>query len=626
MQSEISSQKRSAIKNMKKNFREKYAELIQQIPYLPRALALVWQASRKWTLAWGILLVVQGVLPVATVYLTREVVNSLVAAMSAETIGSWETVKTPLLYVGLMALVLLLTEVLRSVTTWVRTAQSELVSDHITEIIHTQAISLDLSFFEDSSYYDTLHRARVDAMSKPIALLENMGSLTQNGITLLAMSGVLLSYSGWLPLILLGSTLPALWVVSRSTIRFHAWRLRNTKAQRRTRYLDWMLTDQRSAAEIRIFDLGRIFQKNFQKLRERLRSERLKLIKDQMWTELLAGFLGLSFTGITLAWMVWRAVNGSFSLGDLALFYQAFNQGQRVMRSLLRNVGDIYKNLLFLENLFDFLNLRPKISDPTDGNNLSAQIEQGIKLENLDFAYPGTERLALKNFNLTIPANQIVALVGENGAGKSTLIKLLCRFYDPAKGKITFDGTDLRNLQLKDVRRLITVLFQVSVQYQDTVRNNIAFGDLESNPSLDEIKSAAYAAGADIPINKLPTTYETIIGRWFGGGELSVGEWQRISLARAFLRKAQLIILDEPTSAMDSWAEADWLARFRDLVAGQTALIVTHRFTTAMQADIIHVMDAGRIIESGTHAELMAQDGLYAKSWKQQTRAGMGDL
>ena len=610
---------------MKKNFKEKYSEFINQLPYLPKALSLVWSAARPWTVAWGVLLVVQGVLPVATVYLTRDVVDSLVYALSVE-IMTWDILKVPLFYVALMALVLLLTEILRSITAWVRTAQSELVSDHISGIIHTQAIALDLSFFEDSSYYDTLHRARVDAMSKPVALLENMGSLIQNGITLIAMSGVLLAYSVWLPLILLGSTLPALWVVARSTIRFHAWRLRNTEAQRRTRYLDWMLTDQRSAAEIRIFDLGRIFQKNFQQVRTRLRTERLKLLKDEMWRELLAGVLGLTVTGLTLAWMIWRVIQGTFSLGDLALFYQAFNQGQRVMRSLLRNAGDIYKNLLFLENLFDFLNLRSKISDPVEENNISAKIHQAIKLENVDFAYPGSERLALKNFNLTIPAKKIVALVGENGAGKSTLIKLICRFYDPVQGKITFDGNDLRDLKLKELRRLITVLFQVSVQYQDTVRNNIAFGDLESNPGLDEIKKAAHAAGADIPVNKLPTGYETIIGRWFGGGELSVGEWQRISLARAFLRKAQLIILDEPTSAMDSWAEADWLARFRDLVADQTALIVTHRFTTAMQADIIHVMDAGRIVESGKHAELMAQDGLYAKSWRQQTRAGMGDV
>ena len=226
---------------MKKHFFAKLNELIKQLPYLPRALSLVWGASRPWTLAWVILLVIQGLLPVATVYLTRAVVDSLVTALAAETIASWDTLQRPLLFVGLMALTLLLSESLRSITVWVRTAQSELVSDHIHELIHTQAISLDLSFYETPEYYDILHRARIDALSKPIALLENVGGLMQSVITLIAMSGVLLAYSIWLPLILLSSTLPALWVVARSTIRYHQWRVRNTTHERRSRYLDWML-------------------------------------------------------------------------------------------------------------------------------------------------------------------------------------------------------------------------------------------------------------------------------------------------------------------------------------------------------------------------------------------------
>lgn len=608
---------------MRKFFSPKLSDLIQQLPYLPRALSLVWSVSRRWTLTWAVLLVVQGVLPVAIVYLTRAVVDSLVTALGANTIANLDTLKSPLTFVGMMAFVMILTESLRSLTNLVRSTQSELVSDHIYELIHSQAINLDLSFYETPDYYDKLHRARVDAINKPVALLENIGSLVQNGITLIAMSGVLLSYSVWLPLVLLGSTLPALWVVVRSTIRYHNWRVRNTSTERRTRYLDWMLTDQHSAAEMRIFNLGISFKKTFQQLRKQLRGERLNLIQDQTRAEIAASLFALLATGLTLAWVVWRAILGMFSLGDLALFYAAFNQGQRILRTLLNNVGDIYRNLFFLENLFEFLNLKPQINNSAHIQTLPEGIQSNIQLHNITFAYPGSQRLALTNFELTIPARRIVAIVGENGAGKSTLIKLLCRLYDPASGQITFDGVDLRDLPLQNVRRLITVLFQDPVKYQDTVANNIAFGDLEATPGLAEIENAAHAAGADIPVNKLPEGYETIIGRWFGGGELSIGEWQRIALARAFLRSASLIILDEPTSAMDSWAEADWLSRFRELVAGQTALIITHRFTTAMQADIIHVMDEGKIVESGTHDELMTMNGRYAQSWQKQIRAQM---
>jgi ATP-binding cassette subfamily B protein len=241
-------------------------------------------------------------------------------------------------------------------------------------------------------------------------------------------------------------------------------------------------------------------------------------------------------------------------------------------------------------------------------------------LHNVTFAYPGASRPALDNFNMVIPAGQITAIVGENGAGKTTLIKLLCRFYDPEKGRLTIDGTDIRDLSFSALRQRITVLFQDPVRYHDTVRNNIAFGDIDSSPDIDRIQAAAEAGGADAPINRLPQGYQAVLGKWFGGAELSGGEWQRLALARAFLRNAEFIILDEPTSAMDSWAEADWLLRFRQLVTGRTALIITHRFTTALQADMIHVAHQGRIVESGSHQQLLAQKGRYAASWSRQMR------
>lgn len=632
-------------------------ELGRQLPYLPRAVALVWRGARLWTIAWLVLLVAQGLLPVATVYLTRAVVDSLVTARDAG--ADWDAIQPTLIWVALMALVLLINEVLRSVSNWVRIAQGELVSDHVSGLIHAQSVRLDLGFFESPAFYDQLHRARVDAIGRPVALLESMGGLAQNAITLVAMAAVLLTFGPWIPAVLVLSTLPALYVVARYVVRFNRWRVSNTTNERRTQYYDWLITWHESAAEIRLFALGEHYRRAYQTLRAQLRSGRLQLAKEQAYAEIAAGTVALLAMGATMGWMVWQAVRAVITLGDLALFFQAFNQGQRLMRSLLNNAGEVYRNLFFLENLFEFLALRPTVVTDTkhgsmpngpisDGSKPNGDIPEGsvpnrsipdgsmpmvlqgdIRFESVRFNYANSERAALDGLELTIPAGQIAAIVGANGSGKSTLIKLLCRFYDPQSGRIQVGDNDLSAFPLEDLRRQISVLFQQPAHYHETVADNIAHGDHFIEPSLDQIQAAARAAGADATIQRLPHSYQTVLGKWFGGSELSLGEWQRIALARAFLRQAFLIILDEPTSAMDSWAEADWLSRFRELVSGRTALIVTHRFTTALQADVIHVMDAGRIVESGTHGELMNKGGRYAQSWRQQTRGestGLAEL
>jgi len=588
----------------------------RQLPYLPKALKLVWDAAPIWTAAWAALLIVQGVLPVATVYLTRALVNSLVALISGEV--GWEAVRVPLFLVLLMALVLLMQTLLASLSTWVRTAQSELVSDAMSDRIQAQALMLDMTYYETPSYYDQLHRARVDAMNSPLLLLENMGNLVQNGITLVAMAGVLLPYGLWVPAALLISTLPALYIVGSYSVRQHRWQVENTDARRRSFYYDWIISDRNTAAEIRIFELGELFRDRYRTTRSKLRRERINLERSQVLAQLLAGILGLLVMGISLAWMLWQTAQGIYTLGDLALFYQAFNQGQRLMRTLLQSAGRIYSNLLFLENLFEYLALKPLITAPPDPAPFPTPLQTGITFENVLFHYPDSEKASLDGFNLTIPAGQVTAIVGENGAGKSTLIKLLCRFFDPDSGTVSIDGTDIRRFDPADLQHQFTIMFQQPVAYQDTASNNIAFGNLSSKPSAEDIEQAAIAGGADVPISKLPSGYETVLGKWFGDAELSVGEWQRVALARAYLRQAPIIVLDEPTSAMDPWAEADWLSRFRTLAQDRTALIISHRFTTAMHADVIHVMVDGRVIESGSHSELLDQDGFYARSWLAQ--------
>jgi ATP-binding cassette subfamily B protein len=593
--------------------------LRSQAPYIPKTVKLVWQATGMWMVGWLALLLVQGILPVAVVYMTRQVVDSLVGVVRTGAIGGIKAYDH-LFPLAVLGALLVGEQVLRTAVQWVRTVQGERIQDHMTGLIHEKALAADLGFFDSPAFYDRLHRAQMEAKSRPLMLLEGMGSLVQNGLTLAGMAVLLISYSPWIPLLLLSGTLPVLWVALRYAVRFNDWRLRNTVEERRCHYFDVLITNREAAPELRLFDLGGHYRNAYQRLRARLRGEKIALERGRLAAELGAGTLALLTTALAMLWMILRTVSGRASVGDVVLFYQAFGQGQRLLATLLRNTGEIYQNVLFLENLFELLSIDPQVRDPLSPLPAPPLVE-GIRFENVDFRYPGSDRRVLQGFNLALNAGEIAAIVGENGEGKTTLVRLLCRFYDPEKGRISADGSDLRDLAQDEWRRRITVLFQEPVRYHVTSSENIAHGDLAARPGPGEIETAARAAGAHDLIRRLPEGYETVLGRWFGGVELSTGEWQRLALARAFLRKARLIILDEPTSMLDAWAEAQWFSRFRTLAAGCTVLIISHRLAMTMQADVIHVMGGGRIIESGTHADLLTLGGRYREAWE-TSRAG----
>lgn len=584
-----------------------------------RGLQLVREAAGGWTLLWGTLLVLQGVIPAALVYLSKIAVDLIGSAIQSAggLAGTIPAIWPPL---ALIPILWIAGQLIGSIITRVRMIQSELVQDHIHALIHEKSLSLDMEFFDSPASYDALHRARIDAISQPLALLESMGSLVQNGITLLALAAMLAAYAAWLPVLLIFTAIPGLWVMGRHILREHKWRLQNTANERRSRYYDLLLTDQKSAAELRLFGLGSHFRTAFTDLRTNLRQGRIALATMEMKAELSAGIISWAGGLAGMAWMLLRALQGMARLGDLVLCYQSFQQGQKLMRSLFESAGRIYRSTLFLESLFEFLAVTPAITSPADPAAPVERIMEGIRFDRVGFRYPGSSRSALHDFDLTLPGGRITAIVGHNGAGKSTLIKLLCRYYDPDSGKITIDGKALHEFSLPGLRGMMTVLFQEPVHFHTTVSENIAAGDLASAPGPERIRTAARDAGADGPIGRLPDGYDTILGKMFGGAELSVGEWQRIALARAFLRNAPIVILDEPTSAMDSWAENDWLARFREMTRGKTVLIITHRFTTAMHADNIQVMEGGRVTESGTHHQLVEMGGHYAQSWRAQMR------
>jgi|CZKF01.1.fsa_nt_gi ATP-binding cassette subfamily B protein len=585
-------------------------QFFRQLPAGRRALALVWGAARGWTVAWGILLVGQGLIPAGQALLLRSLVNRLVAS------HGWVTIAPPALGIASLWIA---AQFFSSALAWVRAVQAERVQDEVHRLIHVQALRLDLAFYDHPESYDQLHRARVDAISQPLALLESLGSLVQNGLGFLVLAGILWTYAGWLPLLLVCTAIPGLLLVARHILKEHRWNIEHTSQERRTRYLDWLITERSAAAELRLFDLGTYHRKAFESLRESLREGRLRLVRQGAVTELGAGCLAWGGSLLGLGWMLHRTLAGKAGLGDLLLCFQAFQQCQILLRSLLEGAGKMYRSLLFVDNLDEFLLLRPAIL-PGPAGEQGLPVKDSIRFEGISFTYPGGFHRALDGFDLEIPKGKVVALVGHNGAGKSTLIKLLCRFYDPDAGRILLDNVDLRAMDQEALRRRIAVLFQDPVHYHASVRENIAFGDLDGLSDQARVRQAAQDAGALEPIGRLPDGFEALLGKWFGGAELSGGEWQRIALARAFFRRASLIILDEPTSSMDSWAEQDWLGRFRTLTEGKTALMITHRFTTAMHADIIHVLDKGRVIESGTHTELVALGGAYATSWAAQMR------
>lgn len=590
----------------------------QRARYLPNALRLVWAAASGWTVAWAILLVLQGVIPAATVYLTKVVVDAVAEAMGAGL--SWEVAATVVGPAVVLGGLLLLQEAFGGVMSWVQTAQSELLRDHIKSRLHEQASTLDLGYFEDSAYNDLMTRANEEADGRTLSLLQNLGQMIRHGITLGGVAVILVPYGLWLPLALIGATLPALWVAVRHKQRHHDWWDRTTDQRRWVNYYSTMLTHPVAAPEMRLLQLGDYFQREYGRLRTSLREKNLELKRSQSVARLGAGAWSLLVTTGVMGWMGMRALQGTATMGDLALLYRAFSESSGLLRTLLSSLGSLYADLLFLEHLFTYLSLESTVERPADPVPVPVIVESDIRFENVGFRYPGSDEWVLRHFDVTLPAGATVAIVGPNGAGKSTLTKLLCRFYDPQEGRVSIGGVDLRSFDPSVLRRRMTVMFQHPMRYVATAADNVRFGDVHADANPGRLEAAVKAGGASRLMERLVDGDDTLLGKQFKGGtELSGGEWQRLTLARAFYRQAPLVILDEPTSYMDSWAEMQWLERFYKHVQDRTALIITHRFTTAMHADVIFVMREGEIVERGTHDELVDTGGMYASSWQAQT-------
>ena len=532
-----------------------------------------------------------------------------------------DTFQAALLWIGLIGLVSLLGDGCSALSKLTQTVQTEAVSDRVHSLLHTKSIQVDLQYYENTDYYNTLHRAQEQATYRPQMVLASLLQVGQSGLSLLGILALLSSLNWMVPLLLSIATIPGILMRVRYTGKAYGRVSSWTESERQSDYFHTLLTTEPHAKEIRLFNLGSLFSQWFQTLRTKIRREKIYLATQQSRIDLITNGSATLAVCVAGGITAHQTIQGAITLGGFVMYYQAFGRGQGFLRELLTNLIGLYENSLFLQDFYQFLDLKPTIVEPEDPKPLSPSWETGIHLENVSFNYAHSQRSVLKNINLTIEPGEVVAIVGANGAGKTTLIKLLCRLYQPTMGTITLDGVDLGDYSMTELRRQISVLFQDYIHYQLTVKENIWLGDIEVEPDSERIWAAAHKAGAHPTIDRLPHGLDTRLGNWFEQGEeLSIGQWQKIALARTFLRDARLVILDEPTSALDPQAEAEVFARFRQLVRGRTAIIISHRLSTIKMVDRILVLSDGQLAESGSHEELMQQQGLYARLFTTQAQ------
>ncbi len=590
-----------------------WAELREALRHTRMTLALVWRSSPPQTVALGVLTLVGGLVPLGVAYAGKRIVDAVVGHDRDATLR-W--------VVAELALVVALALVQRGLGL-VRNVLGARLGVDINVSILEKALGLELRFFEDPEFYDKLTRARREASSRPIALITTAFGLIQSVITLVGYGALLVRFSGWAVLALCVATVPATMAemrFSKLTFNLRNWR---SPESRRLVYLEYVLANDEHAKEVKLFGIGPLLLDRYKKLSEQFYEEDRKLyLRRAKWTQLLS-LVGTGTFYAAYAAMALMAAAGALTLGNMTMYVVAFRQGQQAFQSVLGSIGDMYEHNLYMSNLWDYLKLAGEGALVTLRDREAEaprEASQGIVLEDVGFKYPGKDAWALRHVSLAIPAGESLALVGQNGAGKTTLVKLLTRLYEPTEGRIVLDGRDLREWDPEVLRKRFGVLFQDFNQYQLKIRENVGMGSVEHLEDEPRIERAVDAGGAKEIVSSLSEGLDAPLGRWFQDGtELSGGQWQKIALARGFMREeADILVLDEPTAALDAEAEHAVFTRFRELAKGRTTIVISHRFPTVRMARNIVVLDHGTIVERGTHDELVALGGQYAKMFELQ--------
>ncbi len=587
---------------------------------LVKSFQLVFKAHPPATIAIAIVALITAFLPVAQAWVGKLIVDGVVDAIKQQPKmtameGFYSVMPWLLIELGLFTM----SSVLGQVRSLIERMLSARIRHEIQTRIMRKAMTLDLQFFEDSEFYDMLRNATIQADWRALDIMRTGFGVVQGGITLASFVVMLFAFNPIITLILFGAAIPAFLAQKRfSELDYSLHTGRATKL-RLMGYYESLLTDNTSVKEVKLFGLGEPILKRYLDLFWQFYHEDTSLNKRRSIYSLLFGLLAsVAYYG-AYGWIVYSAIGGMITLGGMTLYLSLFTQSQGAFSALLSSFNELYENTLFMSNLFNYLNIQPRVPASTDPKPMPKAITQGIEFRNVSFKYPQRDQPAIKNVSLTIRPGEKIALVGANGAGKTTFIKLLTRLYDPTEGQILLDGVDLREYDFNELREKIGVVLQDFVEYNASARENIGFGKIDALEDQLRIEMAAAKGGADEVVAVLPKGYDTMLGYMADEGtNLSGGQWQKIALARAFMRDADILVLDEPTSALDAEREYELFKRFRDLTEGRISLLISHRFSTVRIADRIAVLNNGELLELGTHQELLKAEGTYAKLFNMQ--------